>query len=176
MQVSGYHHYVVIQSRQTSILCYVMLCYVNLILCRIAPSACNGRFSRRSSNKKKKQKNKTVQTSIRYCRRTMTLYRTIKKLIMIMSHTIHCNTIKSHNTVHARTTLLKAAELVSSFSSDGSYRSSNNSTNMIPRGSLRLVFTVNLLLIGRILQTICHLHWYVVHTHKYTTNYINILH
>ena len=92
---------------------------------------------------KRKNTKKTVQTSIRYCRRAMTLYLTIKKLIMIMSHTIHCNTIKSHNTVHTRTTLLKAAELVSSFSSDGSYRSSNNSTNMIPRGSLRLVFTVN---------------------------------
>ena len=126
--------------------------------------------------KRKNKKNKTVQTSIRYCRRAMTLYRTIKKLIMIMSHTICCNTIKSHNTVHARTTLLKAAELVSSFSSDGSYRSSNNSTNMIPGGDLRLVFAVNLLLIGRILQAISHWHWYVVHTHKCTTNYINVLH
>ena len=35
-----------------------------------------------------------------------------KRNIMIMSHTIHCNTIKSHNTVCAHTALLKAAELV----------------------------------------------------------------
>ena len=46
--------------------------YVILILCRIAPSARNGRSSWRSSKKE------TVQTSVRYCRRAMTLYRTKK--------------------------------------------------------------------------------------------------
>ena len=34
-------------------------------------------------------------------------------------YNIHSSAIKSHNTVYARTALLKAAELVSSFSSDG---------------------------------------------------------
>ena len=49
----------------------VMLYYVILILCKIAPSACNGR----SYMQEVKQKDrKTLQTSIRYCRRTMTLY------------------------------------------------------------------------------------------------------
>ena len=35
-------------------------------------------------------------------------------------YNIHSNTIKGRNNVYARTALLKAAELVSSFSSDGS--------------------------------------------------------
>ena len=94
-------------------LCHVMLSYVMLInfYAGLLLQPVMAGFPGGPQTKRKNKKN-PVQTSIRYCRRTMTLYRTIKKLIMIMSHTIHCNTIKSHNTVHARTTLLKAAELV----------------------------------------------------------------
>ena len=50
----------------------------------------------------------------------MTLYRT-KNQQQKECNYVHCNTIKSHNTVYAHTALLKAAELLSSFSSVGSW-------------------------------------------------------
>ena len=62
--------------------------------------------------KKKKQKKKQGNKSKRY--------KKSKRICNYVLYNIHSSTNKSHNTVYTRTALLKAAELVSSFSSDGS--------------------------------------------------------